>query len=69
MTLTVEAVYRDGQLRLKKPVALAEGTPVRVTIRPLEESDPFADIIGICHSGRKDGAARHDKYLKRKRPR
>lgn len=33
------------------------------------EGAKFADIIGICHSGRRDGAANHDKYLKRKRRR
>jgi predicted DNA-binding antitoxin AbrB/MazE fold protein len=66
MTQTVEAVFTDGQLRFKKPIVLAEGTPVRVTITPLDEEDPFADIIGICHSGRTDGAANHDKYLKSK---
>jgi len=32
MTLTVEAVYKNGQLNLKEPLALAEGTAVRVTI-------------------------------------
>ena len=69
MSLTVEAVYTKGHLKFKQPVDLAEGTPVRVTITPLNEDDPFADIIGICHSGHKDGAAHHDRYLKRKRPR
>lgn len=69
MTLTVEAVYENGQLKFKKPISLVEGTPVRVTITPLAEEDPFADIIGICHSGRRDGAAKHDKYLKKKRGR
>jgi predicted DNA-binding antitoxin AbrB/MazE fold protein len=69
MAITVEAVYKNGQLKLKEPLTLAEGTAVRVTITPAREDDPFADIIGICHSGRRDGAANHDKYLKRKRPR
>ena len=67
MTQTVEAVYTNGQLKFKTPIVLAEGTPVRVTITPLDEEDPYADIIGICHSGRADGAAEHDKYLRRKR--
>src|SRR5438067_2823180 len=68
MTVTLEAVYKDGQLKFKKPLPLAEGTTVQVTITSLED-DQFADIIGICHSGRKDGADKHDKYLKRKRAR
>jgi predicted DNA-binding antitoxin AbrB/MazE fold protein len=63
MTQTVEAVYKDGQLKLKEPVILADDTPVRVTITPLEEKDPYADIIGICHSGRTDGADQHDHYI------
>lgn len=69
MTLTIEATYQNGVLKPNKRLKIAEGTAVRVTITPLETKDPFADIIGICHSGRKDGAANHDKYLKRKRGR
>ncbi len=37
MTLTMEAVVRNGGLELSQPVKLAEGTPVRVTIAPAEE--------------------------------
>jgi predicted DNA-binding antitoxin AbrB/MazE fold protein len=33
MTVTVEATYENGVLRLAQPVALAEGQVVRVTIR------------------------------------
>jgi predicted DNA-binding antitoxin AbrB/MazE fold protein len=69
MTITLEATYEKGHLKFKEPLALAEGTTVRVTIASLNEDDPFADIIGICHSGRRDGAAHHDRYLKRKRAR
>src|SRR5260370_9166743 len=69
MTITLEATYEKGQLKFKKPLALAEGTTVRVTIASLNEDDPFADIIGICHSGRRDVAAHHDRYLNTKRPR
>ncbi len=69
MTQTVDAVYKNGRLKFKKPIALAEGASVRVTITPLNEEDPYADLIGICHSGRTDGAANHDKYLKRRRGR
>jgi hypothetical protein len=50
-------------------LTLAEGTVVRLTLSSVDEEDPFADIIGICHSGRRDGAANHDQYLKRKRGR
>jgi predicted DNA-binding antitoxin AbrB/MazE fold protein len=64
MTITVEATWEKGQLQFKQPVALADGTPVRVTITPLgEDEDPLAGVIGQCASGRTDGAANHDKYL------
>jgi predicted DNA-binding antitoxin AbrB/MazE fold protein len=66
MTLTVEAVYTNGVLKPKHPLTLAEGTEVRLTLSCVDEEDPFADIIGICHSGRRDGAANHDQYLKEK---
>ena len=53
MTITVEATFENGQLKLKEPVALAEGTPVRLSITPLAEEqnshhDPLAGVIGIC---------------------
>lgn len=69
MTLTIEATYKNGVLKPKKRLKIPDGARVRVTITPLAEEDPFADLIGICHSGRRDGAANHDKYLKRKRGR
>ena len=70
MTQTVEAVYQDGQLKFKEPVVLAEGTAVRVTITPIDEDeDPLAGLIGICKTGRTDGAENHDKYIYGKRPR
>jgi predicted DNA-binding antitoxin AbrB/MazE fold protein len=70
MTITVEATYENGQLNFKQPVALAEGTPVRVTITSLnEDEDPLTGVIGKIASGRTDGAANHDKYLYgKKRP-
>jgi predicted DNA-binding antitoxin AbrB/MazE fold protein len=37
MTLTVEAVLENGQLKLKTPLALPEGTAVRLTVTPLDE--------------------------------
>jgi len=69
MTITVDATFENGQLKLKEAVDLAEGTTVRVTITPVEaSSDPIAPIIGACQSGRTDGAENHDKYLYGKRP-
>ena len=68
MAITVRATVKKGQLRLKKPLGLADGTAVSVTIRPVKgNSDPLAGVIGIGASGRKDGADRHDKYIYRKR--
>ena len=64
MTITVDATFENGQLKLKQPVALAEGTPVRLTITPVvDEEDPLAAVIGIGDSGRTDGADNHDKYI------
>ncbi len=64
MTITVEAVYRNGRLEFKKPIPLAEGTPVRVQITPVgEDDDPLAAVIGIGESGRTDGAEQHDHYI------
>jgi predicted DNA-binding antitoxin AbrB/MazE fold protein len=68
MTITVEATYENGQLKFKQPLVMADGTPVRVSITPLdEEEDPLAGVIGQCATGRTDGAANHDKYLYGKR--
>ncbi len=64
MTITVEATYENGTLKLGEPLTLAEGTPVRVTITPVtDEDDPLAGVIGIGDSGRTDGADNHDKYI------
>jgi predicted DNA-binding antitoxin AbrB/MazE fold protein len=69
MTITVDATFENGQLKFKEPVALADGTPVRVTITPVvEDHDPLAGVIGVCRTGRTDGAENHDKYLYGKRP-
>jgi predicted DNA-binding antitoxin AbrB/MazE fold protein len=70
MTLTIEAVYQNGVLKPTKPLALPEGSEVKLTMTmTTKEDDPFADLIGVFSSGRTDGAANHDKYLKRKRRR
>jgi len=64
MTITVAAVYENGVLKPKKPLALAEGTEVELTMStPAEDEDPFAGLIGIISTGRTDGAANHDKYI------
>lgn len=63
MTITVEAIVENGQIKLKQPLPLAEGTEVNVTITPVEEiEDPLAGVIGIC-DGPPDGAENHDKYI------
>jgi len=44
MTTSVEAIYEQGVLRLKEPVALAEGTIVEVTITTREEQTASASL-------------------------
>lgn len=64
MTTTVTATYVNGVLKPTKPLALAEGTEVELTMTtPTENEDPLAGLIGVFRSGRTDGAADHDKYL------
>jgi predicted DNA-binding antitoxin AbrB/MazE fold protein len=64
MTLTFDATYENGVLKPKRPLTLAEGAKVRVTLHaPEEGSDPLAEVIGIGASGRSDGAANHDHYI------
>ena len=64
MTITVEATVEHGVLKPKQPLTMAEGTPVRLTITPLDDnSDPLGAVIGIGESGRTDGAASHDHYI------
>ncbi|HWG46664.1 MAG TPA: antitoxin family protein [Gemmataceae bacterium] len=63
MTITIEAIYKNGVFTPKESLALPEGTEVRVTINTLpEDTDPLDEVIGIC-DGPPDGAANHDKYL------
>lgn len=71
MTITFDATYENGVLKPKKPLSLAEGAQVRVTLTSVEEErDPLAGVIGIGSSGRSDGAENHDHYIygTRKRP-
>jgi len=37
MTITIEAVYEQGVLRLSQPIPLAEGTRVEVTVISTED--------------------------------
>jgi predicted DNA-binding antitoxin AbrB/MazE fold protein len=63
MSLTVEAVYKDGVLKPRKRLRLPDGSKVRVTITPLDEGeDPLDRFLGTC-DGPPDGAENHDKYL------
>jgi predicted DNA-binding antitoxin AbrB/MazE fold protein len=63
MTITVEAVYENGMFKFAQPVALADGTPVRLTIATVDEDyDPLDAVIGIGE-GPPDGADNHDKYI------
>ena len=63
MSTVVEAVYRNGVLKLAQPLSLPEGMRVRVTITPADEDyDPLEGVIGIG-DGPPDGAENHDKYI------
>ena len=53
MTTTIEAVYERGVLRLKEPLALADGTTVEVTItssEPSGENKTPAEILSAIAS-------------------
>jgi predicted DNA-binding antitoxin AbrB/MazE fold protein len=64
MSFTVRATYKNGVLKPKRPLSLAEGAEVRLVVSPAnEEPDPLADVIGIGSSGRSDGADNHDHYI------
>jgi predicted DNA-binding antitoxin AbrB/MazE fold protein len=63
MPITIEAVYENGVLKPKQPLALTEGTEVRLSVTPIKEDhDPLAAVIGIGE-GVPDGAEDHDKYI------
>lgn len=63
MTLTIEAVYKNGVLEPKQPLMLTEGAEVRLTVTPVhEDDDPLGAVIGIGE-GVSDGADHHDKYI------
>jgi len=71
MILTVEATVANGQLKLKEPISLPEGTLVRVAVTPvvLEEvppdpNDPLEAVIGICDDGPPISLAeRHEEFI------
>lgn len=65
MAITVDATYQNGVLKPARPLTLAEGTEVRVTISPLDEDyDPLEEVIGVCDDGPEVSlAARHDEFL------
>ncbi len=65
MTLTIEAVYENGVLKPKQPLALAEGAEVRLTLSPVDQDyDPLEEVIGICDDGPPISlAARHDELI------
>ncbi|MFN2456069.1 MAG: antitoxin family protein [Pyrinomonadaceae bacterium] len=67
MTTTIEAIYEQGVLRLKEPLAIADGEVVEVTITTLDEAAPDAlsDLLGRCavDTGIQDLAEQHDHYL------
>ncbi|HUT88188.1 MAG TPA: antitoxin family protein [Thermoguttaceae bacterium] len=63
MAITVEAIYENGVLKPSRPLTLAEGAEVRLTISPLDEDyDPLDAVIGICKEGPDISLAeRHDE--------
>ncbi len=65
MDIVTEAVYENGVLKPKQPLALTEGMEVRVTIsQATGDDDPLEDVIGICDDGPDISlAARHDEFI------
>jgi predicted DNA-binding antitoxin AbrB/MazE fold protein len=64
MTIQIDAVYLDGVLRPTTPLAIPNGTAVRIAIEAGTSLDPLAAVIGSGDgpaSG--DVSARHDAYL------
>ena len=61
----VEAVYENGQLKFKDSFALAERTPVRVVVTPIDEDeDPLEGVIGIGDSGPQEDPQGHGQNTK-----
>ena len=63
MTIQFDAVFQNGVILPKEPLALPDGIHIRVAIEAQPE-DPLADVIGIGEGPEAgDAADRHDDYL------
>lgn len=47
MIITAEATFEKGRFTLRTPVALAEGTAVRLTITPLSDQRPANGLASL----------------------
>jgi predicted DNA-binding antitoxin AbrB/MazE fold protein len=45
MAITVDAIFEDGQLKFKEPLALAQGASVRVTIALVDEGSTAQPLL------------------------
>jgi predicted DNA-binding antitoxin AbrB/MazE fold protein len=65
MSITIEAIYQNGSFKPKVPLQLAEGSPVRLVVDPIDDSrDPLDEVIGIVKGGPDLSLAeRHDEIL------
>ena len=65
MTLTIDAIYENGVIKPKEPLALVDGAAIRVSVSTVDEIvDPFEAVIGICDDGPDISlAARHDEFI------
>ena len=64
MSTIIKAIYANGVLKPKEPLALDEGAEVELIVTtPLPDDDPLNAVIGIGESGRTDGADNHDHYI------
>ncbi len=65
MTITVEATFENGAFKPTKPIALAEGTHVRLSITNVDgDYDPLDEVVGICEEGPEISLAeRHDEIV------
>jgi predicted DNA-binding antitoxin AbrB/MazE fold protein len=59
----LEAIVQNGQLVLKQPFALPDGTPVKVRVEASAQN-PLLDIAGqAVDMDVADGAEQHDHYI------
>lgn len=70
MAQAIEAVYENGVLRPKEPMALTEGETVDILVLPRPKRRPaeiLAEIAALPGTGKDDGARdvseNHDRYL------